>query len=192
MNVDVFADTAQFDDAMRALTDATEDFGRVFSSTIRGSIKSGRGFEDVLKNLGKRFTDLALNRALKPLDNLLGNVLGSLTGGLSGTTIPGFASGGVFSNGGITPFAQGGIVNGPSLFRFQSGTGVMGESGPEAVMPLRRGNDGKLGVAASTGKSSAVNVVFNVQATDAASFRKSEGQISAMLARAVSRGQRGI
>jgi phage-related minor tail protein len=67
--------------------------------------------------------------------------------------------------------------------------GLMGEAGSEAILPLRRGADGSLGVAASTG-STPVNVVFNVTAQDAASFRKSEAQITGMLARAVSRGTR--
>jgi phage-related minor tail protein len=58
-------------------------------------------------------------------------------------------------------------------------------------MPLKRGPDGRLGVAAGDGDRP-VQVVFNVQATDAASFRKSEGQINAMLTRAVGRGRRGV
>jgi phage-related minor tail protein len=65
----------------------------------------------------------------------------------------------------------------------------MGEAGSEAILPLRRGSDGSLGVAAA-GKAGPVNVVFNVTAQDAASFRKSEAQITGMLARAVSRGTR--
>ena len=67
--------------------------------------------------------------------------------------------------------------------------GLMGEAGPEAILPLQRSADGRLGVAAGGG-GAAVNVVFNVTATDAASFRKSEAQITGMLARAVSRGTR--
>ena len=58
-------------------------------------------------------------------------------------------------------------------------------------MPLKRGADGRLGVAAGEG-GQPVQIVFNVQATDAQSFRKSEGQINAMLTRAVARGRRGI
>ncbi len=67
--------------------------------------------------------------------------------------------------------------------------GLMGEAGSEAILPLRRGADGSLGVAAAGG-GAPVNVVFNVTAQDAASFRKSEAQITGMLARAVSRGTR--
>ena len=66
----------------------------------------------------------------------------------------------------------------------------MGEAGPEAILPLQRGPDGALGVAAGTGGGA--SIVFNVTANDAASFMRSEGQIAAMLTRAVGRGQRGL
>jgi lambda family phage tail tape measure protein len=73
------------------------------------------------------------------------------------------ADGNAFGANGIIPFAKGGIVNSPTLFPFAKGVGLMGEAGPEAIMPLRRGADGKLGVAA-TGGSGGVNVVVNVDA----------------------------
>jgi phage-related minor tail protein len=61
------------------------------------------------------------------------------------------------------PFARGGIVNGPTLFPFAKGIGLMGEAGPEAIMPLRRGRDGNLGVMSSGGGTT--NVVVNVDAS---------------------------
>jgi lambda family phage tail tape measure protein len=75
-----------------------------------------------------------------------------------------FANGGTFANG-IVPFAMGGIVNKPTLFKFANGgvpgTGLMGEAGPEAIIPLKRGPDGKLGV---SGGGSTTNVTVNVDA----------------------------
>jgi lambda family phage tail tape measure protein len=75
-----------------------------------------------------------------------------------------FAKGGTFANG-IVPFAMGGIVNKPTLFKFANGgvpgTGLMGEAGPEAIIPLKRGPDGKLGV---SGGGSTTNVTVNVDA----------------------------
>ena len=67
----------------------------------------------------------------------------------------GFANGGAF-NGGVQAFAKGGaftnsIVNSPTLFKFAKGTGLMGEAGPEGILPLRRNSSGQLGVIASGG-----------------------------------------
>ncbi len=101
-----------------------------------------------------------------------------------------FADGGVPGRS-ITPFADGGVVSSPAFFPMGGGLGLMGEAGAEAILPLKRGSDGALGVAAPAGGGGA-QIVFNVTATDAASFRKSEGQIAAMLARSVGRGQRGL
>jgi phage-related minor tail protein len=70
----------------------------------------------------------------------------------------------------ITPFAKGGIVDKPTIFPFASGVGLMGESGPEAVMPLTRTSGGKLGVAAE-GTGQTINQYdINIHAVDAASF----------------------
>jgi hypothetical protein len=56
------------------------------------------------------------------------------------------AKGGVFSASGITAFASGGVINSPTVFPFAGGTGLMGEAGPEAIMPLVRNGQGELGV----------------------------------------------
>jgi phage-related minor tail protein len=90
--------------------------------------------------------------------------------------------------GGVTAFAKGGVVASPSYFSTGGGLGLAGEAGAEAILPLSRGSDGRLGVAAP---GRAVNVTFNVTASDARSFAASEAEISAMLLRAVKRGTRG-
>jgi lambda family phage tail tape measure protein len=114
--------------------------------------------------------------------------VGSLFG--AGST-PAFASGGVFSRGMVMPFAQGGVVGAPTYFPLGRGLGVMGEKGAEAVMPLARGPDGRLGVRTGGG-GRPVSVNVHVSTPDADSFRRSEAQVSAALARAVARGQRGM
>ena len=79
----------------------------------------------------------------------------------------GFADGGVFSNGSVVPYANGGVVGSPTYFPMSGGrTGLMGEAGPEAIMPLKRGKNGKLGVQAEGGQqqSVVVNQSFNFQA----------------------------
>lgn len=86
---------------------------------------------------------------------------GALSGGWQQYAGGIFANGGTFANG-IQPFAAGGVVSSPTLFKFANGgagrLGLMGEAGPEAIMPLRRGRDGKLGVAGGGGTSVVVNV----------------------------------
>lgn len=76
------------------------------------------------------------------------------------------ANGNVFAANGVVPFAMGGVVNKPTLFKFANGgagrLGLMGEAGPEAIIPLKRGADGKLGVAGGGGSTS---VVVNVDAS---------------------------
>jgi phage-related minor tail protein len=69
----------------------------------------------------------------------------------------------------------------------RSGIGLMGEAGPEAVMPLTRGPDGKLGVAAARPQAGPV-VTVNISTPDVEGFQRSRGQVAAQLARAVSRG----
>jgi phage-related minor tail protein len=122
----------------------------------------------------------------------IGSIFSSLFGGGGGVASASpFAKGGVFSRGMVMPFAQGGVVGAPTYFPLGRGLGVMGERGAEAVMPLARGPDGKLGVRSGGGGRSAP-ITVNIATPDAESFRRSEAQISAALARAVARGQRGM
>jgi phage-related minor tail protein len=84
------------------------------------------------------------------------------------------------------------VIEAPTLFRFARGgaMGVMGEAGPEAVMPLRRGSDGKLGVAAGGQPSgSAPTVNFHIHTPDANSFRASQAQITSRMSAHMSRNQ---
>ena len=76
------------------------------------------------------------------------------------------ANGNAFAANGIVPYAMGGIVQSPTLFRYANGgvpgTGLMGEAGPEAIIPLQRGRNGKLGVAGGGGTT---NITVNVDAS---------------------------
>jgi lambda family phage tail tape measure protein len=82
----------------------------------------------------------------------------------------GFANGGAFLNGRTTAFANGGIVGGPTIFPMANGMGLMGEAGPEAIMPLKRGKNGKLGVASEGGGGGGnTYVTNNISAVDAKS-----------------------
>ncbi|MCZ8181033.1 MAG: phage tail tape measure protein [Rhizobium sp.] len=189
-------DGAQALSVLDELESRSASFGRALTSALKGATTGGKGLEEVLRGVGLRLTDIALSAGLKPLENLLGDVAGNLVTGLSsglGSAVSGglsaFAQGGV--PGRVTPFAEGGVVSAPTYFPMAGGTGLMGEAGAEAILPLRRGSDGALGVAAEGGGGTTV-IHFQVAASDAASFARSEGQITAMLARSVGRGRRGM
>ncbi|MGB3830378.1 MAG: phage tail tape measure protein [Mesorhizobium sp.] len=179
VTVSIRADTAPFESALANLEKLSESFGSQIAGALKSAAVSGREFDDVLRRIGLNLAGMALEQGLKPLQSLAGSLFSSLLGGL----LP-------FAKGGVVPFASGGMVSAPTYFPVAGGVGLMGEAGAEAILPLRRGADGSLGVAAGGGAS--VNVVFNVTAQDAASFRKSEAQITGMLARAVSRGSRTL
>ena len=74
------------------------------------------------------------------------------------------ANGNAFAQNGIVPYRKGGVVNSPTMFRFGgSNLGIMGEAGPEAILPLQRGKGGKLGVIAQGGGTG--NITVNVDAS---------------------------
>ncbi|SOC35608.1 hypothetical protein SAMN05892877_101441 [Rhizobium subbaraonis] len=173
------AGTVESAEALRDVFDDLEtrsrSFGAALTTALKGATVDGRGLEDVLKGLALRISDIGLSVGLKPLEGVIGSALSGLGGS-------------------VTPFAKGGVVAAPTYFAAAAGTGgglgLMGEAGAEAILPLQRGPDGVLGVAAGGG--GATNIVFNVSATDAASFTRSQGQVAAMLTRAVGRGRRSL
>lgn len=174
-------------DALRDLEGLADGFGRAMTTAFKRSVVDGKRLEDVLKSLALSMSGKALDAALAPIAMGLGGFVESLFGGLSGAR--GFSRGGVMGPM-VTPFAQGGVVATPSYFPMRGGLGLMGEAGPEAILPLARGPDGKLGVRAGGGGGT--SVVFNVTTRDAESFRRAEAELTAMLARAVARGHRGL
>ena len=179
------ADLSPITDALRTLEILSQSFGSQLTGALKSAVIHGRDLDDVLRSIGSNLSGMALNRGLRPLQILTNGLFDDLFSGL-GPLMP-FAKGGV--PGHVVPFAAGGVVSAPSYFPLGRNVGVMGEAGPEAILPLQRSADGRLGVAASGGGAS-VNVVFNVTTPDASSFRKSEAQVTGMLARAVSRGTR--
>lgn len=171
---------------MRALDAVTSQFGRSLSRALASGITQGKGFDDILKNIGQRFLEIALKSAFKPLENSLGSMFSSLFSGFGG--LGGLGGGG----GPATFFAEGGVINTPHFFPMGRGLGIAGERGAEAILPLSRGPDGRLGVATGAGGNGPVRIVMNISTPDAESFRRSEAQVSASLARAVARGQRSL
>ncbi|MDE1173866.1 MAG: phage tail tape measure protein [Parvibaculaceae bacterium] len=173
-------------DEQRRAGDASRSFSSSLASAFSGALTQGKSLSSVMQGLASDISRLALNSALKGFTS-------GLTGSLSGVAanVVASADGNVFSGGRVRPFAQGGVVNSPMLFPLRGGMGLAGEAGAEAILPLTRGSDGRLGVA-SQGGMAAPQIIFNVTATDADSFRRSEGQMAAMLSRLSGRGARNL
>ena len=172
-----------FDDFRDELSDVRTEIDRIgdlangvarsISAAFRGALMEGKSVQSVLGDIARSFADIALKAAIRPLGDLAGGLVGSL-----------FKAGDPPL---VKPFAKGGVIAAPTYFPMGGAMGLMGERGAEAIMPLARGPDGRLGVAGGGG---AVHVTFNVTASDARSFAASEAELSAMLLRAVKRGMR--
>jgi phage-related minor tail protein len=171
----------------RGLATDANAFARAMTSAFAASITGAKSFDVVLKSLALRLSDLSLQMALRPVTNALGGGLNNLFSGLfpsmSGTEAMRMMNT-------AQPFATGGVIASPGYFPLGSGLGLAGEAGPEAIMPLTRGPDGRLGVAASG--AAGANVTVNIATPDAESFRRSETYLTGLVARAVARGQRGM
>ncbi|MFV0383683.1 phage tail tape measure protein [Paracoccus sp. (in: a-proteobacteria)] len=156
---------------------------------IGGLIFDGAKLSDSLKGVGRSIADSVFAVAMKPVEKALAGSIARGVGGMMSAALP-FANGGAFTQGRVMPFAKGGVVSSATSFPMRGATGLMGEAGPEAIMPLQRGPDGRLGVAAGGGGRRAVNVTVNVTTPDVAGFQRSHAQIAAQMSRALARGER--
>ena len=193
----VLDDVAARSREMEVLAQVSERFGRSLTGALESARTSGQGLDAVLGSVGAKLATALGSGAVSALGSGLTSLLQGAGQDLSRSLslasfggALGFAKGGVFSGGiPVQPFAAGGVVASPTYFPTATGLGLMGEAGPEAVMPLARGADGRLGV---RGGAAAPGTTINVtvQASDLDSFKRSESQLSAALARAVARGRR--
>jgi phage-related minor tail protein len=172
-----------------------QNFGRSLDGALTRGAASGRSLDGVLGTIGTKLASAAVRAAAAPVRSGVTSLVNALIGAGSSTET-GFAKGGVFSGGvlqggRVRPFAGGGVVAAPTYFPMADGAGLMGEAGPEAILPLSRGSDGRLGVAAG-GSARPVSMTVNIATPDPGAFRRSEAQVTATLARAVARGQRAL
>lgn len=157
---------------------------RAFDGLLLGGMKAS----DAMEGLARSIANTVYAVSMKPMESALGDVLANGVNQVVSALSP-FAKGGAFSQGRVMPFAKGGVVAQPTQFAMRSGAGLMGEAGPEAIMPLARGPDGRLGVQAQGG-GRPVTVVMNISTPDLQGFQRSQTQIAAEAARAMARGQR--
>ena len=171
-----------------SLAVSANGFASAMTRAFNQSVVGGKQFDDVLRSLGLRLSSLVVSAAFKPVASGITTGLNQLFNGLFGA-----APGGAFATGGIKPFAAGGVIGTPTYFPLMNGgTGLAGEAGPEAILPLTRGPDGQLGVASAGSGGGGPNVTINISTPDADSFRRSESYITGQIARAVARGQRSL
>ncbi|WP_309086383.1 phage tail length tape measure family protein [Chelativorans sp.] len=151
-----------------------KDLTRGFINDLQSGLEQGKGFWESFGNAAlnvlNKITDKLLGDVLDAIFRVsnagggggggifgwLGKLLGFGGGGYSpaaSSVLAGggaglYANGAAFNRGNVIPFAAGGIVTSPTVFPMAKGIGLMGEAGPEAIMPLRRTPDGRLGVEA--------------------------------------------
>lgn len=146
-------------DAVRSAQERSREIAQGLAQDIVGPIKEAlksgeftwETFASAISRIAQNLANRLIEAAFKPIENAImrafsggggGGGIGGFIGGLFG-----FAKGGAFAGGQeLTAFARGGVVNRPTVFPFARGIGLMGEAGPEAILPLRRGRDGRLGV----------------------------------------------
>lgn len=146
----------------KGLVFSAEEWVEALSSGLADAIVQGESLVDVLRNIAKQIASMAIK-------GVLSNIFGKLFG-LN-------ANGNVYGSSGLVPFAKGGVVGSPTIFPFAGGVGVMGEKGAEAIMPLKRNSQGKLGVVASGSDnqgnsegSGSTHITMNINAVDSRSF----------------------
>ena len=158
----------------------------LFSLVTTGTANFREFAAEILKQSARMVLQLTIQRIIM-------QIIGAISGSPVSPSAPGgdwmgavgrmnptseYAMGGTFAKNNIVPYAMGGVVSKPTLFKFAAGgtmrTGLMGEAGPEAIMPLKRGADGRLGV--SGGGSAPVNVTVNVDASGGSKVAGDPGQ----------------
>lgn len=186
--INVAADTSALRNELQRTALIGRQFSRSMISAFEGVAVQGRSLGDVIRNLGLSLSRMVLSAAFKPLDQAMGRLFSGLAAGGMGL---GFAKGGILQRGTPVPFAKGGVIAAPVAFPLTGGrTGLAGERGPEAIMPLARTADGRLGVAATA--AGGPNITINIATPDIESFARSETQIAALVARALGRAERNL
>jgi lambda family phage tail tape measure protein len=153
-------------DAAKTAIECTKEIAKGLAEDITGPLKealksgelSWQSFAQAVSGIAQNLANRLIDSAFKPIEDALfrafsggggagGGLFGWIGKAIGGLFGGGFATGGAFGQAGeITAFARGGVVSRPTVFPFAHGIGLMGEAGPEAILPLRRGRGGRLGV----------------------------------------------
>ena len=188
LSVSVSADLSDLEQGMQEVGDIAASVGDTISQSLGSAfdrvILRGENLSDVLRDVALQASRSVFDAALDPIADGIGSIASNALGSLFAA-----ANGAVVAGGNVRPFARGGVVSGPTAFPLTGGMGLMGEAGPEAILPLSRGADGRLGVSAGAG-GAPISVTVNVSTPDARSFQRSEAQIAGVMSRALARARR--
>jgi len=165
-----------------------ESISQAFSNIVTGSQTAQQAMASFLKNLGQYFVEYAAKVitqmiAIATIQAVIKALGGPSTGGGDAgpkPALPGsvgtIAAQGTVMDKGVKRYAMGGVVNKPTMFTYAEGGtgrfGLMGEAGPEAIIPLKRGNDGRLGVSAYFADANAAMAKGAANRTSAAAFEE--------------------
>ncbi len=165
-------------DEKKAIDDANQAanfLAQTTESAFAGILDGSTSVTDAIGNIAKALASAVLQAELLgsgPLAGILGTSpttsggAGGILGSLFSALIP-HALGGVHTSPSLSAYS-GQIVSSPTMFKFASGMGLMGEAGPEAILPLKRGPNGSLGVAAnSNGGGASVTNIYHIDAQGA-------------------------
>lgn len=150
------AETSRMQDQLYRLQEVASTVTNAMGRAFDEFVETGKfSFKDMVSSMLKDLARLTFQQALlSPLQQGLSGALGGLFGVQA-------ANGAVLAGGNVVPFANGGVVNRPTVFPMARGAGLMGEAGPEAIMPLRRLSNGRLGVEAMGSRGGdAVNFTY--------------------------------
>ena len=132
-------------------------------------------FKDLANSIIRDMVRIQIQQSItKPLSNFLGTLFN--------------ADGNAFNRQGlITGYAKGGVVDKPTFFRYggMGKLGILGEQGAEAILPLSRGSNGKLGVQASGGTGTVINISVDASSTDVSGDANEGNQLGQAIANAV-------
>lgn len=143
----------------------TSNIKSAFMSVVDGSKSVVDAFRDMLRNI---ILAVYEQKVAEPAANAIGSLIDK------GIAAIFSANGNVFNQGmHVKAYADGGVVNRATAFPMRGGVGVMGEAGPEAIMPLKRGKNGKLGVQMEgSGGDVVINQSFNFAANGDESVKR--------------------
>jgi hypothetical protein len=133
-------------DYIQLLDDTMTSAMSQMSATIVSNLMDG-------ENAFKSFGDLAISIIEQVIAEVMRlaviqPIVKGLMGAFGYTSVTASAKGNVFGSSGLIPYKKGGVVSSPTIFPFANGTGLMGEEGPEGILPLSRSVNGDLGVTA--------------------------------------------